>query len=294
MSPEGRGSADDDAHARGLEELLAILSAQGPGVADYRLAAVRRGVAARMALRTVVSMDEYLAIVHEDPEEAGHLLDTLFVRHTRFFRDVEVYQALEEQVLPQLSRAPTRVWAIGVATGEETYSAAMLLASDPHTARRGFEVLGSDADPRGLDVARRGSYGLQSLEDVPERFRRFVVRSTKTFEVAEAIRRRVVFVEHDLRSPQLAPKEAILATFDIVLCRNLLTYFEDRYRALVLSRLAAVVRPGGALVLGQLEAFLAPDEQDFETFPGTAPGLRILRRRGPSGATRGARGVDAP
>ena len=71
-----------------------------------------------------------------------------------------------------------------------------------------------------------------------------------TFEVRESLRSRVRFSRHDLMGPRLSPREAILASFDLVLCRNVLIYLDARYRAQAFERFGTIVRPGGALVLG--------------------------------------------
>ena len=97
--------------------------------------------------------------------------------------------------------------------------------------------------------------------------------------VAEALRDRVRFVEHDFLGPQLAPRESVLPSFDLVLMRNVLLYFDDRSRALAGARLAAVVREGGALVLGHVESLPPGVAEAFEPFPGVDPASNIFRRR---------------
>ena len=96
----------------------------------------------------------------------------------------------------------------------------------------------------------------------------------------EGIRRRVLFAQHDLMGPRLAPAEAILASFQIVSFRNVLIYLNQRLRRKALERLGSVLKPEGVLVLGRVET-LSPDlEGRFVPYPGTEPSLRIYRRVG--------------
>lgn len=273
MDEDGQQAQDP----RELERLLTLLRACGADVDDYRSTVLLRRVRSRMAGLGTATVSEYLGRLEGDPEEVRSLSRALFVQHTRFFRDPEVFEALADRVLPRLSW-PARAWSIGVATGEEAYSLAMLLTRCPETSRRGFEVLGSDVDPRCVEIARRASYRAESLLDVPERFRDLVRATATGMEPIDSIRRRVTFVTHDLRSPQLSPAEAIMASYDLVLCRNVLMYLDDRFREIAVARLAEIVRPGGALVLGRVEVLSDARRHGLGGFPGLAPGLGIFQK----------------
>jgi two-component system CheB/CheR fusion protein len=270
---------DDD---RSLDEVLTLLQTVGVDAADYRRTSLRRRVLARMREVGATTVAQYLAVLEAQPDELRRFADGLFVKHTRFFRDEAVFRALEETVLPELARtspAPLRVWAIGVATGEEAYSVAMLLAAARERTGRPFEVLASEPDPAGLEVARAGVYRAEALTDVPVHLHRLLEPAGPvTLRPVRAVRDAVTFVEHDLRAPVLAPREAVVASFDLVLCRNVLMYLDDRYRTLAVRRLGEVVRAGGALVIGVPESLPAEARGDFAPFPGVDPALRIHAR----------------
>jgi chemotaxis methyl-accepting protein methylase len=87
----------------------------------------------------------------------------------------------------------------------------------------------------------------------------------------------VRFHHHDILGARLSPRGSIVASFDVVLCRNVLIYLEPRSQALAFDRFAEVVLPGGALVLGHAEALPATCRR-FEAFPGVAPPLRVFVR----------------
>ncbi|TMB13558.1 MAG: hypothetical protein E6J65_25125, partial [Deltaproteobacteria bacterium] len=85
--------------------------------------------------------------------------------------------------------------------------------------------------------------------------------------------------QHDLVGPSLAPQEAIVAAFDIVLCRNVLLYFDAALRAKALARLAGVLEPGAVLMIGHSELLPGESERHFQPYPGAKAGAGILVRR---------------
>jgi two-component system CheB/CheR fusion protein len=175
---------------------------------------------------------------------------------------------------------PLRVWAVGVATGEEAWSVAMLLAeaAGPGPAGR-FEVLASDVDDSSLAVARHGRYPERAVAAIPSPLRaRYLEAAGAAWDVAGALRPYVRFAEHDLVGRVLAPREAVVASFALVLVRNVLIYFDRRLQHKALERLAAVLEPGGALVLGDAETLPAAFVGRFAPFPGVDRRLRIYRR----------------
>jgi chemotaxis methyl-accepting protein methylase len=170
---------------------------------------------------------------------------------------------------------------VGAATGEEAYTLALLLAEACARDRgNGFEVIASDLDSRSLEVARAGIYPREVLASVPPQLHsRYFRPEGSGVRVADGIRDRVHFARHDLVGPQLAPREAIVASSDLVLCRNVLLYFDPSLRAKALARLAAVLEPGGALMIGSSETLPPQSERDFALHPGVSAGSAIFVRR---------------
>src|SRR5262249_16919469 len=116
---------------------------------------------------------------------------------------------------------------------------------------------------------------------VPPRFRdRYLRPESGAVSPVPSLRGGVSFVEHDLMGQRLAPPEALVAWFDVVLCRNGLMYLDARFRAGAFDRLTAVVRTGGALVLGTAEALDESVRDRFRAFVGTDPLLRLFERLG--------------
>lgn len=266
-----------------LQHILALVDRRrGIDFRDYRPATLSTRIESRMRARRCADAAAYFALLASDEGEVDRLAEALVIPVTEFFRDPEVFQELGSQVVPRLAREAgfLRVWVAGCATGEEAYSIAVLLAESARATGAGFEVVASDVDERSLEVARRGVYPEAALSAVPAALRRRYFDPAPRGGVAAAsLRERVRFGRHDLVGRRLAPKEAIVASFELVLCRNLLMYFEPALRAKAHDRLAAVLEPGGALVIGLSESLSEGSASRFDPFPGTSPGAGIFRRR---------------
>lgn len=265
-----------------FEPLLAhVQAARGIDFRDYRRDAIARGITARMFAHGTQDPLDYLTSLQGDPREIGHLLAALVVPCTGFFRDRAVFTALATSVLPALFRqragpCPLRAWCIGTATGEEAWSLAMLLA-DAHAGR--FSLLASDLDRRALGVAEAGTYPGDVA--VPEPYRsRYCQVGADGLTIAPRLRAGVRFAYHDLMGPTLAPAEAVIASFDLVVVRNVLIYFDRRLQQKALERITATLEPGSVLVMGPVESMPASLSDRFVAFPAVAPTTRIYRYLG--------------
>jgi len=120
-----------------LDELLAMMrETRGSDFTGYKRSTLQRRVKRRMILLDLATFGEYKDYLELQPEEFGQLFDSLLINVTSFFRDPLAWQALQEQVLPELFSAkgvktPIRVWSAGCATGEEAYTLAIVLAEGP-------------------------------------------------------------------------------------------------------------------------------------------------------------------
>lgn len=263
-------------------EILALLAAaRGVDFRDYRQETLARRIAVRIAATGCRDARAYLAFLEGREDELGRLLEALLVRVTSFFRDPPAFEALRDRVVPELAAAalgrevPIRAWVVGAATGEEAYSLAMLL--EDGLAGRDFEVLGSDVDAPAVEIAAEGRFPCAAAAAVPEALAaRFLDPAPDGMRVKERLKRRVRFALHDVVGPRHAPREAIVASFDLILCRNLLIYFTRRLQERALERLAGALVPWGVLVLGPAESLPEGAERRFRAIDEN---LNIYRRR---------------
>jgi chemotaxis methyl-accepting protein methylase len=283
--PEAQSAVTPEVMAAVLGE---VARRRGVDFRDYRRETLERGILHRMQRMGETSAARYAeslgpAAGERGDEELAHLLEALVVPSSAFFRDAPVWEAVADKVLPRLALAhleqrPLRAWCVGAATGEEVWSLAMLLAERcDGPAGPAWELHATDLDRRTLKLAEEGRYAPASAASVPAQLRaRYLHREGDDLVPVPALRARVSWSYHDLLGATLAPVKAVIAAFDLVLVRNVLIYFERRLQEKALHRLQAVLQPGGALVLGQVETLPPALERQLACFPGTEPGLRIF------------------
>ncbi|HEY1099586.1 MAG TPA: CheR family methyltransferase, partial [Myxococcota bacterium] len=119
-------------------------------------------------------------------------------------------------------------------------------------------VIGSDIDDERLARAERARYGIRHLPAIDDHHRRCFVVADDTIEPIEYLRLRTRFVHHDIVRGPIAPPEAIVASFHLIMVRNVLLYFKTDARREALARLVRTLQPGGALVVGGTETVSHP------------------------------------
>jgi chemotaxis protein methyltransferase CheR len=245
------------------------------------------GAQVRRAMARAAIEDPLRFIRHlEDEEEAAAaLIDTLTVGETYFFRDRRHVEVVSRTLLPRLGEerrgAPLRLCSAGCATGEEAYTLAMLAEE---AGLRGTSVLGVDLSPGAVARARLGRYGRWSLRGVEEaRQRRFFRHDGDAFVVVDRIRQGVRFEVLNLRSETWPPMPA--ASFDVVVCRNVLVYLVPDAVSRVARHLAGSLAPGGWLLVAPTDPRLqCGDDLDPVRTPAGVAYRRPLRSAsGPPG-----------
>jgi len=265
----------------GIGRLLANLHAKfGKDFTNYRVSCLQRRLALRMAVLKVTTLDEYLACLSANPEEIEQLLDTVTIHVTDFFRDADVYEALEMQILPELVEHKThspsrtiRIWSAGCSTGEEAYSIAITVLEylHAHEAPLVLEVYGTDISKEACATAREGVYPERKVNRVPARLRqKYFEPESSGYRVAADTRRRVRFSVHDLFSA------VPFSSLDIVLCRNVLIHFDHAVRNGVLARFHESLGDRGLLILGKSEAVTGTA---LDLFDLVDPRTKMYRKR---------------
>lgn len=232
---------------------------RGFGCASYKEKCLRRRIAVRMRARGVHTYGDYARILDSDAGEYDRLLDALTINVTKLFRNWEAYAALAKSVVPELwhrESAHIRVWSAGCSSGEEPYSLAILFHR--YAATSGMlpqlgrvDVLGTDIDRRCLLAAERGQFQESDFADTPDELRSRYFESAAPFTVASSIRRMVRFERRDLLSD--GPPRG---SYDLIVCRNVLIYFDRDTQERLFDSFHQAMAPGGFLMLGKVETLL--------------------------------------
>jgi chemotaxis protein methyltransferase CheR len=204
-------------------------------------------------------------------------LGALTVGETHFFRNRPQFEALQYHLLPELIEMsrPTRrlrIWSAGCSSGEEPYSIAMQLRTlIPDIDRWSITILATDINPSALDRAERALYGAWSFREVPPLMKARFFRPVEAgFEVLDEVRSMVTFRYLNLVSDAYPSLPTNTVGMDLVLCRNVLIYFDEATVERVVGRLHAALADAGKLVVAPAE-FSQETFRSFQTlnFPGT-------------------------
>ena len=278
MSDGGEGHGSDAvADAAGFRALLETLStAYNFDFREYKEPSLARRIRARMSVVHADDFASYGRYLEEHPEEHVPLFNSILINVTGFFRDAEAWKTIAADVIPRLVAAggesrSLRMWSAGCSSGEEAYSLAMLLAE--HLGDRAndylIKIYGTDVDEEALASARHAVYRLEQLKDVPDGFvDRYFNRDGQLYRVRRDLRRWCIFGAHNLTQ---APP---LSHIDLLVCRNVLIYFNSALQTRILARFHYAVRDDGYLFLGRSESLLARSR----LFASVHPKWRMFRR----------------
>ncbi len=243
---------DDEEELKNLLEK--IYTERSYDFRGYKKSSLKRRIQKRMLATQIKSYAEYAQLLDTSPQEYEKLLETLTIKVTEFFRDEEIFRAVEEILLEiikgKLGQRKIRVWCPGCATGEEAYSIVMLLAEKLGEELGSYEIkiYATDISREAIATARAGEYARNKLKNILEALR------GKYFEagrIKKHIRSMIIFGAHNLIT------DPPISHLDALFCRNMLIYFTHELQSKVLLRLHAALEKGGFLVLGKSESLPA-------------------------------------
>jgi two-component system CheB/CheR fusion protein len=277
-----KGFAADEAPDanRSLQALLDdVREHSGIDFSHYKRPTIERRLQRRFYATGQTNVRDYLHYLHRHPEEYNRLVSTFLIKVTEFLRDTDLFEALRQQVLPDLIAQARehgnelRIWSAGCATGEEAYSLAILVAEalGDELERFNVQIFATDLDDEAVAFARRGIYPRASISSVPaDLLKRYFVKLDGTYQVTKMLRRQIIFGQHDLGHRPPFPH------IDLVLCRNVLIYFTAELQRRALQLFAFALRNGGYLALGKAES-VKPVESAFTP---AHRALKLYRRVG--------------
>jgi chemotaxis protein methyltransferase CheR len=263
--------------------LEAVHRFRGYDFRDYARPSLRRRIANRLRVEKVDTITGLLDKILHDPSCMDRFVLGLSVNVSAMFRDPDFFRAMRTHVFPLLRTTPyIRIWQAGCSMGEEVYSVAIMLAEDGLIGR--CRIYATDINEAALEQAREGIYPLERMQRCTQNYiraggtRSFSEYYTAAYDNAiftPALRDHVVFAKHNLAS------DGPFNEFNLILCRNVLIYFNRQLQDRVHRLLHGSLASGGVLGVGARETLaLTALEDQYE--PLAAP-HRLYRRVGCNG-----------
>jgi two-component system CheB/CheR fusion protein len=257
--PTGLPPAEPEGQAAALETILALLHEHTRhDLALYKPNTLVRRIARRIAVHGLDSMADYADFLRTNPQERDLLFKEMLIGVTAFFRDPQVWQDLQDSVLPGLIQrhaqgsGPMRAWVVGCSTGEEAYSLAIAfteaMESLPAPDRRELQIFATDLSADAIASARSGRYPASIARGLtPQRLARYFTERPDGYRIDKRLRDMVLFAQHDVII------DPPFTRLDFLSCRNLMIYFGSALQRRLVPLFHYSLRPGGALLLGGSE-----------------------------------------
>lgn len=222
---------------------------------QYSRASMKRRINRLMTNDRLASFAELRFVLKDNPAFLQHFVEEITVNLTEMFRDPLFFRQLREEILPQLGTYPLiRVWIAGCSTGEEAYSMSILL-KEANLYHKSL-IYATDINPRVLDIARNGAYPLSQIKSFSENYiesggkQDFSKYYTANYEWAKFnadLKQKMILSTHNLVS------DTSFNSFQLILCRNVLIYFNKDLQERVFKLFDASLENLGYLALGSKE-----------------------------------------
>jgi len=236
----------------------------------YKNSHFKRRIDVRLRASGSKNYGDYVKLLKESNDERTILMDTLTVNVTNFFRNSEVYDIIEKEVLPAVIRSrgashirSIKIWSAGCSIGVEAYSIAMLLHHilGDNIRRYNIQITGTDIDKASLQQAQQGVYSEAEMKDVrPAFLKKYFVLQGNQYHVTDELKKMTHFKSHDMISGLK------MSGFDIIFCRNVTIYFEKELQETLYMDFYNGLNENGFFVMGKTETLLGPSKDRFKPF----------------------------
>lgn len=240
-----------------VARILSLLKQQvNVDFSQYKPATVLRRIERRAGFCQCRDAMEYLNLIQESETERKNLYKELLIGVTKFFRNPETFEQLQNIIFPKIFSNKQhddiiRIWVAACSTGEEAYSLAILLAeySERTNNNQEIKIFATDIDADALQIAAAGEYSESTIADVTiERLSKFFIKRDNTgYTISPRIRKKVVFAQHDLTS------NPPFNRLDLISCRNLFIYLQPAIQERILHLFHFALNKHGYLILGESE-----------------------------------------
>ncbi len=262
---------DDNKQTINIEITLfleAIFNKYGYDFRNYSKAHVKRRLINRMNTSKLESISQMQHRVLHEPGFFELILRDLSINVTEMFRDPSFYLALRREVIPLLKTYPyLKIWHAGCSTGEEVYSFAIVLKEEGLYDR--VQIYATDFNTNVLDIAKKGIYPISRIKDFTANYQQaggkqsfsdYYMADYNSVIFNQSLKKNIVFAEHNLVT------DSVFAEVNIIICRNVLIYFNRDLQNKVFNLFSDSLINGGFLCLGSKETLqFSSQAETFDT-----------------------------
>jgi len=255
-----------DCSSEELKDFLeSIRYMYGYDFTDYAESSIRRRIAHFMGMYSIVSVHDLGRILLKEENIFEQFIQELSVTVTEMFRDPTFYKSLRENTMKRLATYPIiKVWIAGCATGEEIYSFAIMLKEEGLLDRS--IIYATDINQRSLQIAKEGVYPVEQMKEYTTNylkaggessFSEYYISKYNSVMFDKSLRQNIVFSPHNLAT------DKSFNEFQLVICRNVLIYFNQQLQNRAINLFYESLCPFGFLGLGNKESLLFTDKKAF-------------------------------
>ncbi len=242
---------------KNFEQVVAMIyQISGINLSDRKEDMVYSRLARRLRKMGLTSFDKYLNLIDENIEEKKAFVNALTTNLTHFFREEHHFDYLTRKFIPDLLAKNTkriRFWSAGCSTGEEPYTLSMIWKAIKSRPRDiDFKILATDLDTNVIETAERGIYSIDKLVPVAEEYQGWFQQSSECSSTQKQISRELkkyIF----FKQLNLMKEWPVKGPFQLIICRNVLIYFDKITQENLINRYYDLLSPGGCLILGHSE-----------------------------------------
>ncbi|PAU94994.1 hypothetical protein CK503_05900 [Aliifodinibius salipaludis] len=230
----------------------------GINLHEGKQALVRSRVMKRIRKLGLQNFSHYLNYLESDSsgEEFLALVDVLTTNKTSFFRESQHFKFIRDNVLPEINGRQVKWWSAGCSTGEEVVSSSIVIQENINP--QSVKILGTDISRDVIKTAKRGVYQAKSVKGISPKLvsKYFRKVNDEQYQITESIRKMATYGRLNLKK-----KWPLNGPFQIIMCRNVMIYFNRETQQELVSRFRKMLEPGGYLFLGHSESIASADRK---------------------------------
>jgi chemotaxis protein methyltransferase CheR len=230
---------------------------------SYKDNQTKRRIYSYLQNKEIKNLVEFYKNLKIDKNLLEDFKNFLTINVSYFFRDIEKWKELKNKYLPEIlnNNKNIKIWSAGASIGCEPYTVAILLEEYKKINNLNYSILATDIDVSALNKAKIGIYNTETLKYVEEDILKnyFIKEQNGDFKIVERIKKNIKFKIHDLNSDEFPEN-----FFDIIICRNVVIYFDEEAKLKLYKRFHSVLKDGGILFIGASEIIFKNIELGFK------------------------------